>query len=45
MNVQSTLNVLCQEAFPVHLQKDIPVFQIAFMKLITGDNTMLTEFK
>lgn len=45
MNVQGALNLLCQEAFSFQLQKDVLIFQAAFMKLVIGGNIMLTEFK
>lgn len=45
MNVQSVLNLSCWEAFAVYLQKNVIVFQAAFMKLVIGSNIVLTEFR
>lgn len=45
MNVQSALNLSCWEAFAVHLQKNVIVFQAVFMKLVIGGNTVLSEFR
>lgn len=45
INGQSALNLFCQEAFSVHHQQNVIIFQAAFMKLVIGGKTVSIELR
>ena len=45
INGQSALNLLCREAFSVHHQQNVIIFQAAFGKLVIGGKTVSIELR